>query len=146
MIFLLSRRGAYHILFFKQFYAMYAKFHVMNNQLLHYLFQTYTSSFYGSELWNGSLCYRNVKKKIAVSYHKAVKRVARLNVWDSNHLTCNRVGVPIFKHLIAIRGVSFFYSLINSENSCIKPYRYYFGFHSDTLDKLNNLFMKNYSI
>ena len=131
--------------FLKQFYAMYAKFHAMNDQLLHYLFQTYTSSFYGSELWNGSLCYKNINK-IAVTYHKAVKRIARLNVWDSNHLACNRVGVPIFKHLIAKRAVLFFYSLVNAESSCIKPYRYYFRFHSDMRDKLNKLFMKNYGI
>ena len=124
---------------------MCAKFHALNEQLLHYLSQTYTSSFYGSELWNGSLCYKNINK-IAVSYYKAVKTVALLNVWDFNDLACNRVRVPIFRHLIAELAVSFFYSLINWESSSIKPYRYYFGFHSDTLDKLNSLFMKNYSI
>ena len=58
---------------------------------------------------------------------------------------CYKVGVHIFKHLIAKQAVSFFYSLINSESSSIKPYKYYFRFHSDTLDELNKLFMKNYS-
>ena len=76
--------------FLKQFNGMYYKFHYMENSVLQYLFKTFTSSFYGAELWYGSSCYRTIEK-IAITYHKAVKRVARRNVWDSNHEACNIV-------------------------------------------------------
>ena len=86
--------------FLKQYHSVYAKFYNMSNDVLHFLFRTYTSSFYGVEFWYDSLSNRNINK-LSITYHKAVKRVARLNVWDSNHLACYVVDVPIFIHLLA---------------------------------------------
>ena len=37
--------------FLKQFYATYGKFKFCDRNVLCYLFRTYTSSFYGIELW-----------------------------------------------------------------------------------------------
>ena len=59
--------------FLKQFNSMYYKFYYMHSSVLNFLFKTYTSSFYGAELWHGSIRYRNINK-ISVTYHKAVKK------------------------------------------------------------------------
>ena len=131
--------------FLKQFNSMYAKFHYMDDKVLKFLFITYTSSFYGAELWYGSQIYKNINK-VSVTYHKAVKKIAHLNVWDSNHVACEIVGVPIFKHLVAKRAVCFFHTLINSSSPCISPYRHYLRYHSYALNQLNILFLKNYEI
>ena len=131
--------------FIKQFNAMYTKFYYMHDSVLHFLFRTYTSSFYGVELWHGSIRYRHIDK-ISIIYHKAVKRIARLNVWDSNHVACETVGVPIFKHLLAMRTCSFFYQMIKSNSPCITPYRHYLRYHSHIFSRLNTLFFKNYQV
>ena len=131
--------------FLKQFNGMYYKFHYMENSVLQYLFKTFTSSFYGAELWYGSSCYRTIEK-IAITYHKAVKRVARRNVWDSNHEACNIVGVQIFKHLIAKRSVCFYYSMLKSKSPCIKPYQNFIRNRSLARSELDNLFVRNYGV
>ena len=35
-------------------------------------------------------------RNVSVGYHTAVKRIAELCTWDSNHLACESVGVNIF--------------------------------------------------
>ena len=117
----------------------------MNDSVLHYLFRTYTSSFYGVELWHGSISYRHIDK-ISIIYHKAVKRIARLNVWDSNHEACEIVGIPIFKHLIAMRAINFFHQMLKSSSPCIAPYRHYLRYHSHMFFRLDKLFFKNYQV
>ena len=131
--------------FLVQYNSMFSRFHSMDDEVLRFLFRTYTSSFYGVELWYGSSCYRHVSN-LAVSYHKAVKRVARMNVWDSNHVACDIVGTPIFRHLIAKRAVCFFFSLINSSSPCIIPFRYFLKYNSHIRKEIDKLFYKNYSV
>ena len=53
---------------------------------------------------------------VLVGYHKAVKRIAGLCTWDRNHLTCENVGVNIFRPLRAERMFNFYLSIIKSEN------------------------------
>ena len=37
-------------------------------------------------------------KKITIGYHKAIKRLAGMHVWDSNHAVCEKIVVNIFEH------------------------------------------------
>ena len=52
---------------------------------------------------------------VSVGYHKAVKRIAGLCTWDSNHSACEIVGVDIFRHLQAKRMFNFCLSIVKSE-------------------------------
>ena len=131
--------------FLKQFNSMFSKFNYLDDHLLHFLFKSYTSSFYGAETWLTSP-YKKDLKKISVVYHKAVKRVARLNVWDSNHEACSIVKAPIFRHLIAKRSLCFFYSIIKSSSPCILPYRYFFRYESKFYVELKKLFFETYEV
>ena len=105
----------------------------------------HTSSFYGAELWYGSLQYKNINK-IAVTYHKALKRVARMNVWDSNHVACEKVGTPIFKHLITKRALCFFFKIISSPSPCITPYKHFLRHISHIAKELKSLFIQKYNV
>ena len=124
---------------------MYYKFYNLNNNVLHHLFRTYTSSFYGIETWYDSLSNRNINK-LSVCYHKAVKKVAHLNVWDSNHLACDIVNVPIFIHLAAKRAICFLFSLLNSQSPCVSPFRFYFKYSSHIKSSLSTYFDAKYNI
>ena len=115
--------------FLAQFNSLYIKFSFVDRELMFFLFRTYTSSFYGIESWWYKLTAASTNK-IAVAYHNAVKKVAGLNVWDSNHVACEIVNVPIFKHLLAKRLITFLPGLQKSSNICVKRFNYYFRFNS----------------
>ena len=102
--------------FLTQYNSMYSNSYKMSFSALKHLFKTYTNSFYGLELWYDSYFHRDIHK-LEVTYHKAVKRIAHLNVWHSNHEACEIVDVPNFKHLFSKRIICFIcfsHSLINS--------------------------------
>ena len=103
----------------------------------YYLFKFFTSSFYGAELWSNGLQILNALQRVSLAYHRAVKKTAGLNVWDSNRVACDMVGVPICKHLQAKRILKYIMSVV------------LYHIHSDrtTLTSLarDNKQLKNYS-
>ena len=109
------------------------------------MFKSYTSSFYGLELWFHNLSVASLRK-IAVTYHKAVKRVCGLNVWDSNHAACDAVGVSIFQHLHAQRLVKHLFSVISSGSPCMKHLVYYFKYQSNICRETKNFFWAQYGV
>ena len=115
--------------FLKQFNGMYYKFHDMSSDVMNFLFKTFTNSFYGIETWYDGWKNPNIKN-IAITYHKAVKKTAHMNVWDSNHIACEVVGVPIFKHLLSKRIVCFYFSILKTESPCLSIYKHYFKYQS----------------
>ena len=131
--------------FLKQFNSMYHKFHYMDDPILQHLFRTYTSSFYGVDIWFDRYSHREVNR-LEVTYHKAVKRVARLNVWDSNHEACDIIKVPTFPHLVAKRLICLFHSIINSSSPCLFGFKYYLRYESFFFKYLNNFFNMKYEV
>ena len=130
--------------FLRQFHGMNSKFYFCDDAVRNFLFKTYTSSFYGIETWYD---FKNKDiYKIGVTYHKAVKKIAHLNVWDSNHLGCDVVGVPIFKHLLAKRLVCAFHRICSSESPCFSIYKFYFRYKSNFSRCINEIFMKFYNV
>ena len=61
--------------FLKQFYSMYSKFYNLNNNVLHHLFRTYTSSFYGIEKWYDSLSIIGILINLVYVTTKLLKRL-----------------------------------------------------------------------
>ena len=84
--------------------------------------------------------------KISIAYHKAVKKVAGLQVWDSNHKGCDTVKVPIFKHLLTKRMICFLHSLLNSCCNSISRFKYYFRYSSNYALALKRVFHLSYGI
>ena len=52
-------------------------------------------------------------KKNSVAYHRAVKHICGLNLWDNNHAACETVGVEIFQQLYAQGLISVMYRLFS---------------------------------
>ena len=131
--------------FLQQFNSVYRKFNFVDKEVLLHLFRSYTSSFYGMESW----CYKlsNMSlRKISVAYHKAVKRICGYNTWDSNHRACDDAGVPIFKHLHALRLIKYIFSLINTESVCLKRFKYFFRYRSYTFKEVEHFFAIHYDL
>ena len=131
--------------FLKQFNGMYSKFYFVDRSVLFYLFKSYTSSFYGIEVWYEKILGYQLNR-ISVAYHKAVKRICGNNVWDSNHDACDTVGVHIFRHLLAKKLVCFWHRICNSRSSCLFNLRYYFRYNSCIFNKISSIFHANYSV
>ena len=131
--------------FLKQFNGMYSKFSFTDKQVLYHLLKTFTSSFYGIDVWFEKLTLTQLSK-ISVAYHKAVKRICGLNVWDSNHIACEIVGVRTFKHLLANRLLCFWKKMSESRSPCISVLKYYFKFNSKIYEKLHKMFQEQYSV
>ena len=132
--------------FQSQFSGMYYKFNFTDRNVLAFLFKTYTSSFYGMNLWFEQILSRRSVHKLAVTYHKAVKKVAGLNVWDSNHTACERVGVNTFSHLLAKRMLKFYFAIVNSENFIFKNLRHFFINGSMLSQRISTLFQEKYEV
>ena len=98
--------------FLRHFNWVYPKFYFLNVNVLSFLFHIYVSSLNGAETWCTSISARRLDK-ISISYHKLVKKVTGLQVWDSNHEGCNTVKVPLFKHFLARIMICFLFSLLN---------------------------------
>ena len=132
--------------FLKQFNSLYSRFNFVDKNVLFYLFRSFATSLYGIETWFSD----DVKKKsfhsLAVAYHKAIKRMVGLNVWDSNHHACAISSLPIFKHLLAKRALRFYLSLVNSKSPCIASLKYYYRTYSCFAVNLRKLFNTVYGI
>ena len=132
--------------FLRQFNGVYQKFHFLPRNLLTFLFKTYTSSFYGLNLFFEEKIKNKDIRKVEIAYHKAVKKIAGLNVWDSNHLACERVGVNVFKHLLSRRLLNFYFSTINTECKMINKLKYHFMLSSKLHNTLKSYFSSLYDI
>ena len=117
----------------------------MDRNVLYYLFRAYTSSFYGIESWCYKLTAQSLRK-VSVVYHKAVKRISGFNVWDSNHRACDVAGVPIFKHLHAIRLIKSMVAISTTESVCLKRFKYFFRFKSYSFKEVESFFVRNYDV
>ena len=125
--------------FLKQFHSMFGKFNFSVENVLFLLFKSYTSCFYRIDTWFEQMkCHE--MNKINVSYHKALKRVCGLNVWESNHEASETVGVLIFKHLLAKKLVCFWHNLCNSKSPCLAGLKYYL------FQKVSNLLSRDYDV
>ena len=130
--------------FLRQFNSMYYNFYFCNLSVKSYLFKSYMSSFYGIKTWSGV----KLKElyKIGVTYRKAVKRIAGLKPWDRNHIACDIVHVPIFKHMLVKRFLGLFFRLCTFASPCIYFLRSYFKFRSNLRNNLSNWFEKYYNV
>ena len=126
--------------FLGQFYSFYSKFYYANNEILYFLFRSYTTSFYGIELWYNFLENKNVFKKCSIAYHGAIKKLCKMNKWDSNHEACFLSNQQIFNHLLVKRTFRFYLSLINSKSPCLKDFKYYFRFQSVLYSRVRSIF------
>ena len=132
--------------FLAQFNGMYYKFNVMEGEVIFYLFRTFTSSFYGVELWYINANRDRVFNRIAVAYHKMVKKITGYRIYDSNHRACDEANVDIFKHLQAKRSWNFFRKLTRSNNRLLLRMKYYLINSSIIKEYISKMFELEYGL
>ena len=132
--------------FLSQFNSFYHKFNFLHNEVLYFLFKTYATSFYGCGLWFEQKINNNKINKISIVFHKAIKKIAGLLPWDSNHQACSIVGINVFKHFLAKRLFNQFVSIINSKNEIMSKLKYFFIFRSHFKVSLEKMFEEKYDV
>jgi endonuclease/exonuclease/phosphatase family metal-dependent hydrolase len=119
--------------FLKQFHSIFRKFYFTNWDVLKFLFESHATSFYGCELWYDLQGSKREFHALEVHYHRAIKKMLGLPGWESNHYACAIAELPIFKHFIHRRTISFLFNVIRSESPCIAPLRSYYMHRSEIL-------------
>ena len=132
--------------FLKQFNAMFQKFNFLNSEVLSFLFKTYTTSFYGINLWFEHKIQPSHIRNLEVAYHKAIKKIVGIEVWRSNHEACDLMGIDLFKHFLSKRMAKFYFSAISSECKMFRMLRYHFMFSSQLYKILKERFNAYYQI
>lgn len=135
-----------YLTFLKQFNSIYHKFNFLDRETLVFLFKTFCTSFYGIELfYDNLLCVRRFNK-LSVVYHKAIKRMAGLSPWSSNHHGCEICHLLIFRHLIASRLISYAFSVLNNYSRNFSIFKYFFKCESIMFEDCREIFHKVYQV
>ena len=132
--------------FLGQFHSFYSKFYYASSEVLYFLFRSYCTSLYGIELWYNFLGSKTIFKKCSIAYHGAIKKMCKMNKWDSNHEACALSKQQIFKHLLVKRTLGFYLSLINSNSPCLKDFKYHIRFKSVLYMNICSVFNSIYGI
>ena len=132
--------------FLCQFNSMLGKFSFMKKEVLYFLFKTYCTSFYGMETWIERRIKNAHIRQLAVSYHKAVKRISGLKSWDGNHVACEMVEVNLLQHLLMKRMVRHFFGLISSNFVTMRRLRNFFLWKSHTKRVIEEKFREDYEL
>jgi hypothetical protein len=132
--------------FLKQFYSIYRKFNFLDFKVMKFLFESHAMSFYGSELWYDTSGCKNDFKVLGITYHKAVKKMKKFPWRESNHYTCNTAGLPVFKHLINRKVISFLTNILNTSSICMMPLKAYYKYDSQISKCVNETFSNEYGL
>ena len=125
---------------------MYHKFSFTRSDVLFFRVKTYTLSFYGINLWfENDIKHRNIYG-LSVAYHKAVKKVVGMNVWDSNHLACELMRLNLFEHLLVKRLLKHYFAIFKSRCIVINHLKYNSQFNSEIKINIGNVFRNDYGI
>ena len=100
--------------FLKQFNCMYRRFYYVNLAGKLFLFRTYCMSFYGCETWYNTYGCSAQLKELAISYHKAIKRLHGIPYRTSNHDICDESNLLTFKHYLSQRLLDFVFRIRRS--------------------------------
>ena len=88
----------------------------------------------------------HIFNKFSVAYLNAVKRVANLAPWHSNHVACDLTDLPIFIHHINSKLISYLFSIIHSNSKCLAPLKMYFRYSSNILINAEKIFKRKYCV
>ena len=94
--------------------------------ILFFLFNSYCTSFYGSELWTMKSGCNTILKEFSIAYHAILKKILKIPKYFSNHYTCLKLNTLCFDHLMNFKCARFLHWLKNSRSLCF--YRHKLNF------------------
>lgn len=132
--------------FLRQFYSIFRKFSSVDRDILIFLFKSYCMSFYACELWDSLKYCSSEFKSLCVNYHLAVKMIVKKKWFHSNHAACEEAGLPIFKHFLNSKLISFAFNLKTAKSRCLSPYKCFIINESYFINRIKNIFRQDYQI
>lgn len=132
--------------FLRQFFGMYNQFYYLNVDSLSFLFRSYCSSFYGSELWYDMFGSKEEFRRCGVAYHRCVKKIVNMGIRDCNHEACSRAALPVFNHFVNKKIYMFFNSVVKTRSKCMMFLKRYFRYESFLFRFVNNMFFDVYRV
>ena len=133
--------------FLSQFNFMYYNFfRISDEKLKAFLFNSYCTSFFAIETWYDLLLKPALFRRISVAYHKAIKKLCGMNVWESNHLACEKMNLYIFSHLLTKRIINFYFNTISTNSPCLSELKFHYFAHSLLSKNIRNHFFEKYSV
>jgi hypothetical protein len=132
--------------FLRQFYSIFRRFKFAERSVMLFLFKSHCLSLYGSELWYDLTGCKGVFNSHAINYHKSVKKMIGAPWRESNHVVCEETGLPIFKHLINWKIISFAFNLMNTKSTSLARHKCFLIHGSEMFKVIRNIFSTTYSI
>ena len=132
--------------FLRQFHCLYRKFHFTSPMIFNFLFKSHCLSFYGAELWDCLYGCSCAFHSLGVNYHKAIKKFMKAPWRRSNHSVCEEADIPIFKHFISAKMITFAFSLLSLNSPCFLPFKSYFKSSSFFIMNVKKHFETTYNI
>ncbi len=99
-----------------------------------------------NELWFDKMNAKKEFNRCAISYHKSIKRMAKQSPWSSNHYACERLELPIFKHMINAKILNFYMNILNSDSPCLINLKLYYRCKSFIKIGLCRIFVAQYGV
>lgn len=132
--------------FNKSFGVLMRKFNSTDFNVKYCLFNYFCTAFYGAEMWLYNFNSKRVFKKIAVSYHFALKRIIGFPKYFSNHIACSVLDTFTFEHFVNLKFLKYYRWLKNCKSLCFLKYKYYFMNYSDFKASIDNIWLKKYDV
>ena len=132
--------------FYSTFNLLLRKFFYLDCHSFLKIFDSHCTHMYGSELWiNEFNCGRELNR-FSIGYHKALKKVANVPYFFSNHHVCNSLNVLMFKHYINWILIRFAYRVVHCQNQLFTKLRYFFLHESMLIKRVSNICNSMYRI
>ena len=110
------------------------------------LFNILCLSFYGLELVLDQRGCSSAVRKLAVSYHYALKRLIGFPKYFSNHYTCNALNMLTFQHLMNYRLFRYYKWLSETKSPCFIAHKCALVHFSVLSQKVRRIFSSSYGV
>ena len=132
--------------FNKSFGFLFRKFSSVDTDVLFSLFNSFCTSFYGSELWINRKKATAAFKHVSVSYHIALKKILGFPKYFSNHYTCSILNTMTFEHFINFKTLRYMFWLRNCSSPCFFKHKHYFMQFSILKHDFYKLWCQKYNV
>lgn len=132
--------------FLMDFGYLLRKFYFIDSHILVSLLHSFCLGWYGAELWTSSSGCSAALRQFSVAYHNAIKKIIGVTTRSSNHVACNHVNMPTFKHLLNRKLLGFMFFLKKCSSPCFSKFKYQFMNHSLFVKEFNIIFYREYNL
>ena len=132
--------------FLRQSFGCLNKFSGYPKNVKIFLFRTYCTSLYGSELWDDLKGCSQAFSSFKINFHKAIKRLIGVSFRSSNHEACISAGMHTLDHIMNFKMFNFGLLIKNSKSPCLKPIQKFLLTKSRIINKMILIGKEKYGV